>query len=407
MSGTKRGVIVPNWQVGLDLQCRWAEQWLESVSLPPALAELQQDLKAARTTARTLAGGAGSSGANEKVTSLLSGAEKLRGELDLLLQRQKPRWTATEAEVATLRRQIAEGRKLLAVRADENTLQQAAKDLHLSLKRANASIEVIGAEIAKVNRLRRELQLWNARITKQTAAPPQKDTAVNRPTAPAPPDPEAVRQEIARQAAEAAAREGLNNLGATLSADRTVVEGRLLNAARWDEYSALLKDAEAALTSKDFPQAQDTIDKASALRTTLLNEARANAAALERNKQVAEAIMEALCDHHYNLPKYGDLKEGDPLSGIQIRADVPGTDGKGNVRVDLKLDGQAVFHLENVPQGEEALCRRFLSQMGNALSAQGMELRMEKPWACGSGDEPTTMVKVPREREHQRERQGR
>jgi hypothetical protein len=407
MSGTKRAVIVPNWRVALELQCRWAEQWLESVSLPPTLAELQQELKAARATARTLTETAGSSGATGKNASLLAEAEKLRGELDLLLQRQKPRWTATEAEVTTVRRQLAEGRKLIAGSAGGNTLQQANNDLHLSLKRANASLEGLGAEVARVNRLRRELQLWNARISKQTAAPPHKVAAAGRPTAPPPPDPEAVRQEIAQQAAEAAAREGLNNLGATLSADRTAVESRLLNAARWDEYSSLLKDAAAALESKDCPRAQDTIDKASALRIGLLNEARANAAALERNQQVAEAIMEALCDHHYNLPKFGDLKAGDPLSGIQIRADVPGSDGKGNVRVDLKLDGQAVFHLENVPQGEEALCRRFLGQMGNALSAQGMELRMEKPWAGSSGDEPHPFVEVPKEREPQRERQGR
>lgn len=405
MSGTKRGVIVPNWRVGLELQCGWAEQWLESASLPPTLAEVQQELKAARATARTFADASGSSGANEKVTSLLNGAEKLRGELDLLLQRQKSRWTATEAEADSLHRQLAEARKLIAGPSDGNTLQRATNDLHLSLKRADASLEAIRTEVAKVNRLRRELQLWNARITKQTAAPAHRETVANRPNAPAPADPEAVRQEIAQQAAEAAAREGLKNLGATLTSDRSAVEGRLLNAARWDEYSALLKDAEAALASKDFPRAQDTLDKASALRTTLLNEARANAAALERNQQVAEAIMEALCEHHYNLPKHGDLKEGDPLSGIQIRADVPGSDGKGNVRVDLKLDGQAVFHLENVPQGEEALCRRFLGQMGNALSEQGMELRMEKAWAGGSGDEPTDIVKV-QEREPQKERQG-
>lgn len=405
MSGTKRGVIVPSWRAALELQCRWAQQWLESVSLPPTLAELQQELKAARATARTLTETAGSSGAAEKTASLLAEAEKLRGELDLLVQRQKSRWAATEAEVATVRRQLAEGRKLIAGSASGATHQQANTDLHLSLKRANASLEGIGTGVAQVNRLRRELQLWNARIAKQTAAPPGNESAAGRPTAPPPPDPEAVRQEIARQAAETAARGGLDRLGATLSADRTAVEGRLLNAGRWDDYSNLLKAAAAALSAKDCPRAQDTLDQAAALRSTLLNEARANAAALERNQQVAEAIMGALCEHHYNLPKYGDLKEGDPLSGIQIRADVPGSDGKGNVRVDLKLDGQAVFHLENVPQGEEALCRRFLGRMGNALSAQGMELQMEKPWAGGSGDEPATIVKVP-DRETQRERQG-
>jgi hypothetical protein len=370
------------------------------------LAEVQQELKSARATARKLTETAGASEATEKAASLRAEAEKLRGDLDLLLQRQNPRWTATEAEVATVRRQLAEGRRLIAGSAGGNTLQKANNDLHLSLKRANASLEGLSAEVARVNRLRRELQLWNERISKQTAAPPHKEAAAGRPTTPPPPDPQAVRQEIARQAAEASALEGLYRLSATLGADRTAVEGRLLHAARWDEYCALLKAAEEALAFKDCSRAQYTLDQASTLRSTLLNEARANAAALERNQQVAEAIMEALCDHHYNLPKYGDLKAGDPLAGIQIRADVPGSDGKGNVRVDLKLDGQAVFHLENVPKGEEALCRRFLGQMGNALSAQGLELRMEKPWAGSSTDEHTTIVEVPKEREPQRERQG-
>lgn len=407
MSGTKRAVIVPNWRVALELQCRWAEQWLEAVPLPPTLAEVQQELKAARATARKLTETAGASGATEKVASLRAEAEKLRGNLDLLLQRQNPRWTATEAEVATVRRQLAESRRLIAGSAGGNTLQKANSDLHLSVKRANASLEDLSAEVAQVNRLRRELKLWNERISKQTAAPRHKEAAAGRPTTPPPPDPQAVRQEIAQQAAEATTREGLNRLCATIGADQTTVEGRLLHSARWDEYCALLKAAEAALASKDCSRAQDTLDQASSLRSTLLNEARANAAALERNQQVAEAIMEALCDHHYNLPKYGDLKAGDPLAGIQIRADVPSSDGKGNVRVDLKLDGQAVFHLENVPKGEEVLCRRFLGQMGNALSAQGLELRLEKSWAGSSTDEPTTIVEVPKDREPQRERQGR
>jgi len=391
----------------LELQCRWAEQWLRSARLPPALAELQQELKAARAAARTLDTGHGSSKVPEKIASLLSGAEKLRGELDLLLQRKKPLWTAVEAEVGSVRRQIAEGRQLIAGRSDGKNLKRATDGLHLSLKRADASLEAIRAQVTTVNKLRRELQLWNSRITKLTATSAQYDAAAsdaaNRPKAPAPANPEAVREEIANQAAEAAAREGLKSLGATLASDRTAVEGRLLNAGRWDEYAVLLKDVETALASKDCTRAQAAVDAATALRTALLNEALANSAAIERNRQVAEAIMEALCDHHYNLPKYGDLKEGDPLSGIQIRADVPGKDGKGNVRVDLKLDGQAVFNLENVPQGEEALCRQFLGQMDMALSALGMELRMEKAWA-GGGEEPKTIVKVHTQRERQRER---
>lgn len=415
MSGTKRAVIVPSWRDALIFQCRWAKQWLESAELPPSLAALQSELKEARATAHNLAASKLSSGAPEQIAASLKGAEKVRGELGLLLQRQQTQWAAAEAALNSLRGQLAGGEKLLAGRLGQGVMKNANEDLHAALKQADVSLSAIRLGVVKVNNLRRELQLWNARITKLAAPPANHDparAAIVRPTATAPADSEEVQREITNQAAEATAREGLKNLSATTTADRNAVAGRLRNAARWEEYAALLKDAEIALASKDWTRAQTAVNAASAQRIALLHEALETAAAMERNQQIADAIMEALCARHYSIPKHGELTAGDPLGGIQIRADVPGTDGKGNVRVDLHFDGQAVFKLENVPQGEESLCREFLSQMGNALSAVGMELRMEKAWAggthppSGDDDEPRAVVEVQTQRERQKEREG-
>lgn len=412
MSGTKRGIIIPSQRETLSLQCRRAKQWLESAEQRPSFAELQIELKEARAAARKLTASQASTGTPQPPPALLDGFEKVRGELGLLLQRQQVQWSAADDALASLRSQLKQGEVHQRDQSSQDDMKSATDGLYLAMKRAAATLAAIRPQATKVANLRRQLQLWNTHIIQLVAVPLQASAAqpAAQPAALTPADLSAVQLRIERQAATTAIRERLDTLINTAVADRAAVAGRLLKPARWDDYADLLKGAEMALAEEGWDRAQAVVDTAYTLRTALLQEALETAAAVERNQQIAEAIMEALCARNYNVPKYGELNAGDPFSGVQIRADVPGTDGKGNVRVDLHFDGLAVFNLENVSKGEENLCREVLGDVDDTLSALGMELRMEAAWArkpgpqFGGDDTRQTIVLREPEREPQRER---
>ena len=116
--------------------------------------------------------------------------------------------------------------------------------------------------------------------------------------------------------------------------------------------------------------------------------------------------MQSLYDRNYNTPQFGYLKSGDPLSGLQVRADVPNKDGRGNVRIDFFLDGRTEFEVENVPAGEEEICRKLIGGLSEAVAAEGMTLEVTD-WGkaaqknAGTSEPATRTVQVERERERQ------
>lgn len=146
------------------------------------------------------------------------------------------------------------------------------------------------------------------------------------------------------------------------------------NAKSVDELQGLLRSAEQLLKKDDVAATEAAIEKAVMCREEIERIADTNREAAERLRSVADAVMQALCDRNYDTPVFGAIQDGDPLSGIQIRADVPSSDGRGNIRIELHADGRADFEVENVPSGEEEVCRDVIGGLAEAVASEGMEL---------------------------------
>ena len=90
----------------------------------------------------------------------------------------------------------------------------------------------------------------------------------------------------------------------------------------------------------------------------------------------ANSIMQALYDSDYNVPTYGDIEESGSVKGIRVRADVPSEDGKGNIKIDIDLNGQTTIEIENVPNGEEKLCKNTIKSISSKLKEEGLDLEI-------------------------------
>ncbi len=178
-----------------------------------------------------------------------------------------------------------------------------------------------------------------------------------------------------REAAQATLRQQLSEI-AIAPASVWDELGKWAGALPTQELRQILAHAEAALARGDVEATESALAQALTRRHEVEQLAAANRQSAARLRSIADAVMQALCDRHYNTPVYGAVRDGDPLSAIQIRADVPSPDGRGNIRIELHADGRADFEVENVPTGEEEVCRAVIGRLAEAVAAEGMTLEM-------------------------------
>ncbi len=171
-----------------------------------------------------------------------------------------------------------------------------------------------------------------------------------------------------------------------------------------DELRAMLRNADALATRGDIAAAATMLEEAAGRREEIARGAEENRTAARRLRSVADAVMQALCDRHYNTPRFGEMQEGDPMSGIRIRADVPSADGLGNIRIDLHADGRADFEVENVPTGEEEVCRNVIGGLAEAVSAEGLELEVTDWGRAGGGGPREDQIQRKQEQVQERRR---
>ena len=199
-------------------------------------------------------------------------------------------------------------------------------------------------------------------------------------------------QGIRRAAILADVEKRLDTLTSSKSTEEEQFRKWLSDPKGWEAYVKLLEQTRAHVSDGSAEDAQQSLVSAEAASEALRQEANKNREASKRNEQIAEAIMQALCDRNYNTPRFGELREGDPLGGLQIRADVPNRDGKGNLKIDIHLDGRTVFEVENVTMGEERICKDVINGVGDAIAGSGLVLEM-KDWgrAAGAKDKSVTI----------------
>jgi hypothetical protein len=323
--------------------------------------------------------------------------ERLREDLSLAIANEQSKCSALAkaqgaAKLAsdTARESLARGGSTAAqLSSIESGLRKAAAVVDDSRKVAEQAMR-------RIARQRAELEAYHKLSVKDTAAAQDADRGGDDPgnSAKAAAD-EAARMELRRQSAKLAQAPE----GGWEELEKWAGPGRPSDGLR-----AMLRSADELVARGDIAAASTCLECVASRREEIERGAEANRAAAGRLRSVADAVMQALCDRHYNMPRFGEMQEGDPMSGIRIRADVPSADGCGNIRIDLHADGRANFEVENVPTGEEEVCRTIIGGLAEAVATEGLELEVTD-WGRAAGVEPKeipTLQKPEKIQERQR-----
>lgn len=406
MSGPKCGYIRPSLRGALRSACASTSLALSRWGTPLVIEELEKQLKDARRLCREAREVAEKQTVPARTGDLLDRMDARREDLVLLLKEERRKLEQAQATRQALDQEMTSATKAAGdMRTSESHLGTAVASLNRAHRDADTASSAVRSIVQRFQKGLRELQLWRSEVEQTLGS--QKTSRVDQ--APAE-SLQAVQQRLA-QAAELAS---LNDEVGKLEVEP---EGGWDELRRWvkspetmEDYFKQIKLARGQLEAGNLAMARSVIEQAEAQRAAAIAEAAQNRQDSERTRNIADAIMQALCDRNYDTPKFGLMKEGDPLSGIQVRADVPNRDGRGNLRVDIHLDGRTEFEIENVVEGEEKLCRDVLGGLSEALANEGLELDITD-WGRAKDKHPRpdegvkipTKVKEPElEREHSR-----
>ena len=401
MSGPKGGNVRPNIRGILRSACTDTARVCSKLGRQIAIDEIENELKKTRQQCREARQAAEKQNTPHRVVELLDRMDARREDLVLLLKEERRKLDQVQTTRLVLD-QALKSASLAAgdVSASESQLRADLVSLDKARKNTVAASSAARPVVQLFERGLRELQLWRVEVERDLLPQPASET-----TAPEE-SPQAIQERLTREAELVALKEEVVGLEVEPDGGWNEVCRWLKSQAIVEKFQRMIGAARDNLQAGDFNAARSAIEQAESHRAAAITEAERNRQDSERTQQIADAIMQALCDRKYDAPKFGLLKEGDLLSGIQIRADVPNRDGRGNIRVDIHLDGRTEFEVENVVEGEERLCREVLGGLTAALAQDGLELEITD-W--GRAKEPQSSVgqdlKIPvRERESERER---
>jgi hypothetical protein len=371
----------------------------EAAGLPHVIAEAERWLSSLRRETARWGKQSGGETSTAPSPSTVQKLERLREDLSLCIASEQRKcdslaqaWAAAHAAVESAQRILGNPRSTAAQLAEAETeLSKAAQALDGARRLADQAAR-------RIERLRAEFEAYyNHAVSKQPGPRTAKHQASNGGQI-------AAADAAARAAAAAAAK-----LSEQLDEVSRPPQSGWAELGKWsgmerscDELKGLLQSAGQLLAQGDLTATEARIEQARLYREELEQVADTNRGAAERLRCVADAVMQALCDRHYDTPVFGAIREGDPLSGIQIRADVPSSDGRGNIRIDLHADGRADFEVENVPVGEEETCRAVIEGLAEAVASEGMELEVTD-WGRAAA-EPVKQAQTLRKTERERER---
>ena len=143
-----------------------------------------------------------------------------------------------------------------------------------------------------------------------------------------------------------------------------------------------LKDAQYMIGTEQFVRATQAVADAIEELREIDDKTHDNRALYENRWDLAQSIMQALCDSNYDSPSYYQEREQDALSNICIVAAAPG--GVGNVRMNVALDGKVSFEVENIPEGREKLCVDAIRSMQDKLTDNGVSFNVTD-WGRAEG----------------------
>lgn len=406
MSGPKRGYIRPSFRGSLHSACGSSSRACSRWGTPLVIDELEKELKDARRQCREARDAAEKQNASPRIVGLLDRMDARREDLVLLLKEERRKLEQAKATRRALDQELASATKAAGdMRASESRLGDAVASLNRAHRDADVATSAARSVVQRFQKGLRELQLWRSEVEQALGS-----RKANQESPMSAESLQAVEQRLAQEAERAALKDEIAKLDVE-------PEGGWGELRRWvksqetvDGSLQQLNVARVQLEAGNLAAARSAIEQAEAQRAAVIAEAAQNRQNSERTQQIADAIMQALCERNYDTPKFGLMKDGDPLSGIQVRADVPNRDGRGNIRVDIHLDGRTEFEIENVVEGEEKLCCDVLGGLSEALEQEGLELDITD-WGRAKNKHlrPDDGVKIPTkvrepelEREHSR-----
>lgn len=406
MSGPKRGYIRPNFRGALRSSCASTSRACSRWGTPLVIDDLEKKLKEARRQCREARETAEKQKISPRMGELLDRMDARREDLVLLLKEERRKLDQAQVTRQTLDQELASGTKTAGdMRASESRLSAAVASLNRANRDADSANSAVRSVVLRFQNGLRELQLWRSEVEQTLGL--QKTSGEGQ--APAE-SLQAIQQRLAQEAERAALKDEVGKLEVEPDGGWDEIRRWVKSQAMMEECFEQLKAAGDQLEAGNLAAARSAIEQADSQRAAVIAEAAQNRQNSERTQQIADAIMQALCDRNYDTPKFGLMKEGDPLSGIQVRADVPNRDGHGNIRVDIHLDGRTEFEIENVAEGEEKLCCDVLGGLSEALAHEGLELDITD-WGRAKNkhlqsDEgvkmPTKVRETELEREHSR-----
>ncbi|WP_373649441.1 hypothetical protein [Schlesneria sp. DSM 10557] len=370
MSGPKYGYIRPSFRGSLRSACTTISRACSRWGTPLAIDELEKELKEARRQCRELRVAAEKQNVSPRIGELLDRMDARREDLVLLFQEEGRKLEQAQVTRQVLDQELKSGSLAAGdLRASESHLGTAEANLNRAHRDAEAANSAARPAVQRFQNGLRELQLWRSEV-EQVLKP--RHASLGKP---APEESlQAVQERLGREVELAALKEEVSKLEVEPEGGWDAVRRWVTSQATIEECLQQLKAARCQLEAGNIGRARSAIERAKSQRAGAIAEAEQNRQNSERTQQIADAIMQALFDRNYDSPKYGLMKDGDPLSGIQVRADVPNRDGRGNIRVDIHLDGRTEFEIENVVEGEEKLCRDVLSGLSESLVHEGLEL---------------------------------
>jgi|GEM_PF-6854677 len=394
MSGTKRARVRPNRRLQIRSECENLKllrgQWEaipEAAEVRSLVALGHRLTESVRSATKT----------NPERSAIDARASSILAQVDRQQQRLEPFYAAA----AALDR-VVENVGQTPGEIIERQFSDIQSQIRAAWQTANQMYSEALQDAAELRAGLQELELWSRRIRGDSASA----TADRNLT---------VKQIQERLANEARLTEVSRRLKHLISADGPWDERAawLSNKSQPKQLQEAYDQTDRWLKEGNALEAEASIEAAVALRTSMLEDEARNRADAQWAFRIARAISRALCPRDeggralpggYDEPTAVRIAADDPLQGVRIRADAPNESGKGNITVDILLDGRVAFEIDNIPDGEAAICAEVIRNMANRLADQEMNLEVTD-WGPLLPARQSESVQIPKQIQTQREQQ--
>lgn len=370
MSGPKTGHISLTPRALFEQQSQQLENWLLRHASLPELSEIESEIQAARSLSNTLR-----ETNDPHHAELLNAADQCREQLSLFVNQRRAEWPNITRAITHLRGELEASKRRVGSVSSFNDWSSLTQAIRAAGGAARKAVKEGEKDHKRIGAQRHQLSMLMQKVN-TALSPSAAGGQPHSPTSTGSKPDKVDLNKIKRDAYAAELLQRLEKLKKTCVETEEQVKPWLAKNQQWTCCKKLLEQAQNELDHGAVEDADKKVVTVEEILEELIKEAIENREAAHRNEQIAAAIMQALCDRNYNTPIFGALEEGNQLGGIQIRADVPHRDGKGNLRIDLHLDGRTVFEVENIANGEESVCKDVITGVGAALVGAGLALDM-------------------------------